>query len=92
MGDDFHGRCDPDAWTGKPWRILTATLLSSSPLTTIFIRQMAPAVAIAVFNQLEELNSVIGSFFTYNDAAAQTLPNWMQVQEFLQVNNQLAPN
>lgn len=53
---------------------------------------MAPAVAIAVFNQLEELNSVIGSFFTYNDAAAQTLPNWMQVQEFLQVNNQLAPN
>ena len=46
---------------------------------------MAPAVAIAVFNQLEELNSVIGNFFTYNDAAAQTLPNWMKVQEFLQV-------
>ena len=49
------------------------------------IGQMAPAVAIAVFNQLEELNSVIGNFFTYNDAAAQTLPNWMKVQEFLQV-------
>jgi hypothetical protein len=51
---------------------------------------MAPAVAIAVFNQLEELNSVIGNFFTYNDAAAQTLPNWMKVQEFLEV--QRAPN
>jgi ABC-type multidrug transport system fused ATPase/permease subunit len=47
--------------------------------------QMAPAVAIAVFNQLEELNSLVGTFFSYNDAAAQTLPNWMQVQEFLEV-------
>ena len=33
-----------------------------------------PAVAIAVYNQLEELNQLIGNFFSVVDAAAQTLP------------------
>ena len=28
--------------------------------------KMSPAVAIAVYNQLEELNSVIGTFFSYH--------------------------
>ena len=48
---------------------------------------LSAAVAIAVYNQLEELNSLIGTFFTINDAAAQTLPNWMRVQSFLQVRD-----
>jgi hypothetical protein len=34
---------------------------------------------------LLELNGAIGSFWTYNDAAAQQLPNWMKVQDFLKV-------
>jgi len=47
--------------------------------------QMAAAVAIAVYNQLEELNNLIGYFFEYSDEAAQTLPNWMKITEFLKV-------
>ena len=47
--------------------------------------QIAPAIAIAVYNQLEELNSLIGNFFSLNDAAAQTLPNWIKIQELLEV-------
>ena len=46
---------------------------------------MSPAVAIAVYDQLEQLNSLMGTFFTINDAAAQQLPNWMRVQDFLSV-------
>lgn len=47
--------------------------------------QLAPAVAIAVYNQLGDLNSDIGLFFTLNDAAAQTLPNWQRMEDFLKV-------
>lgn len=47
--------------------------------------QMAAAVAIAVYNQLEELNNLVGYFFEYSDEAAQTLPNWMKIDDFLQV-------
>ena len=48
--------------------------------------QMAPAVAIAVYNQLEELNQLVGFFFSYNDAAAQNLPDWVKIMEFLEVS------
>ena len=36
--------------------------------------KMSGAVAVAIYNQLEELNQLVGYFFSYNDLAAQTLP------------------
>ena len=54
--------------------------------------QMAPAVAIAVYNQLEELNQLVGFFFTYSDAAAQNLPDWVKIMEFLEVQEAVGKN
>jgi ABC-type multidrug transport system fused ATPase/permease subunit len=71
---NFYGMVVDTAWA----TISMAALISMRG-------QMAPAVAIAVYNQLEELNNSIGLFFTVNDAAAQTLPNWMKVMDFLEV-------
>lgn len=47
--------------------------------------QMAAAVAIAVYNQLEELNQLVGYFFECNDEAASSMPDYMTVMEFLEV-------
>ena len=63
--------------------ISMAVVISMKPL--VLRGSMGAAVAIAVYNQLEDLNGLIGTFFTINDAAAQTLPNWMKVQDFLNV-------
>ena len=71
---NFYGMVVDTAWA----TISMAALVSMRG-------QLAPAVAIAVYNQLEELNNSIGFFFTINDAAAQTLPNWMKVMDFLAV-------
>ena len=71
---NFYGMVVDTAWA----TISMAALISMRG-------QLAPAVAIAVYNQLEELNNSIGLFFTVNDAAAQMLPNWMRVMDFLDV-------
>ena len=71
---NFYGMVVDTAWA----TIAMAALISMRG-------QLAPAVAIAVYNQLEELNNSIGLFFTVNDAAAQMLPNWMRVMDFLAV-------
>ena len=47
--------------------------------------KMAPAIALAIYQQLEDLNQFIGTFFTLCDAASQSLPNYMKVQNFLKV-------
>ena len=47
--------------------------------------QMSAAVAIAVYNQLEEVNSLVGFFFSEYDSAAQTLPDYMKIMSFLEV-------
>ena len=47
--------------------------------------QMSAAVAIGVYNQLEELNQLIGYFFEINDEASQSLPDFQKILDFLQV-------
>ena len=37
-------------------------------------------MAIAVYNQLEELNQLVGYFFECNDEAASSLPDYMKVR------------
>jgi hypothetical protein len=39
-----------------------------------------PAVAIAVYNQLEQLNDRVGDLLSVNDLCAQKLPDYMRVQ------------
>lgn len=44
-----------------------------------------PAVAIAIYNQLEQLNERVGDLLSVNDLCAQALPNYQRVQDFLAV-------
>jgi len=47
--------------------------------------KVAPTVAIAIFHQLEQLNMHVGNLLSVNDVCAQSLPNYMKVQDFLAV-------
>ena len=47
--------------------------------------KVAPVVAVGIYNQLEQLNGLVGQFLSVNDLCAQSLPNYMKIQDFLAV-------
>ena len=47
----------------------------------------APAVIIAVFNQLQQLNGQVSLLLTLNDLAAQKAPEYAQINDFLTVSD-----